>query len=73
MKKLAKSMVGQFYGIRTLEKPLDRDSELEKKQRKKQRHRIKTLLGPTSDFLQDEARVRDVSLLFMLPDLPTEG
>lgn len=71
-------MVGQFYGIYTRGQPSERDSEREKKEREKQKKRIEALLGPKSPFLQDEARVRDASLLFKLtfpdaPCSPTEG
>lgn len=68
MKKLANSLVGQFYGIYSREQPSERDSERERKERKKQKECIEALLGPKSPFLQDEARVRDASFLLTFPD-----
>lgn len=66
MKKLANSLVGQFYGIYSREQPSERDSEREEREREKQEQRVEILLGPESPFLQDEARVRDASFLFLL-------
>ena len=59
MKKLAKSMVGQHYDIQTREKPSGSESRAEKSDRKRLRHRVKELVGSTSNFLQDQARVRE--------------
>lgn len=59
MKRLANSLVGQFYGIYSREQPSERDSEREEREREKQEKRVEILLGPESPFLQDEARVRD--------------
>lgn len=76
MKRLANSLVGQFYGIYPREKPSERDGEREEREREKQENRVEMLLGPKSPFLQDEARVRDASFLLTFPDapcFPTEG
>ena len=59
LKKLAKSMVGQHYDIRTRERPSGSESPAEKSDQKRLRHRIKELVGSTSNFLQDQARVRE--------------